>query len=83
MTYHRKPLIQKIGSFTSHATAHYRDNVLFAITEQKRIHTYEKSFGQHPEERMTLDGRRRRLKAFCDYVKRGHHDMACYVYHVT
>lgn len=72
MNYERK----QIHNYMYLVTEHYRDGVLFATTEQKRIHDLADS----PS---TIDGRQRKLKAFCGYVKSGRHDMACYIYRIT
>lgn len=79
MTYHRESETLKFGSYTTHVTNHYRNGVLFAITERKRIHTCN----EYTDDNLTMDGRKRKLEAFCHYVRTGHHDMACYTYHIT
>lgn len=76
MTYTRKRL--EFPKYDSYMTEHYRDGQLFAVTEGKRQHQFIDA-----DTLTDMAGRKRKLHAFCRLVKKGRHDMACYIYLIT
>ena len=76
MTYTRKPL--EFPKYDIYMTEHYRDGELFATTEQKRQHDFTDA-----DTLTDMAGRQRKFQLFCSLMKRGRHDMACYIYLIT
>ena len=76
MIYHRKPV--DIPEYDLNITEHYRDGVLVSVTEQKRKHAFTDA-----DTLTDIVGRRRKFEAFASLVKKGRHDLACYIYHLT
>ena len=76
MAYHREKVDNEKWDY--HVTNHYRDGKLFAVTEQKRKHSW------HDCDTLTdMAGRKHRFEAVSDYIQKGLHDHACYVYYFT